>query len=256
MGEQPKQEKTVSQTTFIVTIVVSLIVIAGVAFIYNQQLTRLQSNYDTLLNEKNSLQNNYNALNSTYSSLLTSYNTLYSQSGSLQSDYNTLQSQYSSLQSNYNSLQSSYNYYYSAYNSLSASYSNLQSSYSSLQSSYSSLQIDRDNLYNIVNLGKSQTLDTNRPVSLTCSGSQTISYSMSYAGYITITFNAQRQIYLEAYSSYIYTWYARYPLSGTATSGTFKIPVLPGTTSIYIQDMPGILETGGQTVVLSATYVY
>jgi hypothetical protein len=71
-------------------------------------------------------------------------------------------------------------------------------------------------------------------------------------GYIRIDFTASGPVYFRVYNlSYGYS--IRYPESGIETSGRFIVPVLPGTTYVYIEH-PALLI--GASATFTITYVY
>ncbi|NAY89625.1 MAG: hypothetical protein GU347_02780 [Desulfurococcales archaeon] len=110
----------------------------------------------------------------------------------------------------------------------------------------------------IVELKESKILDKDKTVNLPAGANMEISYSTPYAGYIKINFTSSGGVYFwvgnSQYVSYNNGYYSRYPPPGdTATSGSFTVPVFPGTTKIYIRN-PGILV--GVTVTYTLEYVY
>jgi len=108
-------------------------------------------------------------------------------------------------------------------------------------------------LQDIVQLRKTVTLEQSAIINLPANSGQTAYYSTPYAGYIRIDFTATGPVYFWIGSSYTGTYYSRYPSTDTVTSGSFLVPVFPGTTYVYIYH-PALLI--GATVTLTITYIY
>jgi len=216
----------------------------------NEQLAALNKNYTSLNAQYESLKANYTSLEANYTSLKNQYD-------SLSASYASLNAQYSSLLSSYNSLEASYSSLKNRYDSLLANYTSLNTQYNSLLSIYNSLEAEYNNLANkysdaqaIINLERSETLEKDKPVQIPRSSSTYLKYGLNYAGYLVITFSATGNVYFYVGNG---NYWVRYPTDGTASSGSFIEPVLPGTTYVYIYN-PSLFF--GTSVTISITYVY
>jgi len=210
----------------------------------------------------NSLQGQYQALNASYWNLQSSYTSLQNQYSSLQSSYNSLHSQYQDLQSAQSSLASNYLNLIGRYQALNASYWNLQSSYARLQSqyqalnaSYNSLQSSYNFLQSVANLQQTTTWVNAQTVSEGPSSDYPWSFSIYYAGYVTVTVSS---------STTSNTWVEIYGISSngiTYTSnqvsvgyrGTVSYPVLPGTVDVYVGNS-NLVNGATETVTITYTY--
>jgi len=255
-------KRTVSLTAFAVTTVV-LVIISGILgfYVYTlaSQYNSLKARYDELLGEYSALESSYEALHSNYTSLssdcsalkdehnilLNRYNILYPLYKELHSDYISPVFEYIPLQAQYDALLANYTALSNNYDSLKQKYENLSNSYSTLQSAYNELQA-------IVNLNESKVLAEDKPVQLPANSYVYLEYDLSYAGYLRITFSATGDVYLYVGNG---DYWVRYPsdYSKTATSGSFIVPVLPGTTYIYIYN-PSLLS--GRSVTITVEYTY
>jgi len=275
---------TVSQGIYVGTVVVLVVVLGIIGSVALYTNNQLQNNVNNLNSSLNSLQTNFTTLNSeylnlnsSYNSLQNSFNLLTANMGSLQSQYNSLyniytslnasyvslnsnytglQYNYTSLQTNYTSLQYNYTSLQTNYTSLNSNYTSLNSSFASLQQSYTYLQGNYTALQNIVNFKNSTILLTNAMQVIPLAGNKNLTYSTPYAGYLSISFNATRGTLIEFSNSNYTGIYAQYPLTGNATSGTFRMPVFPGSETITIQDEPQPSDIGYLSVLLNMTYIY
>jgi len=229
----------------------------------NAQYESLKANYMSLDTRCNSLEANYTLLNSQYGYLLNNYTSLKADYTSLEANYTSLKNQYDSLMANYTSLNAQYNSLLSNYNNLEVSYTSLKNQYDSLLSNYNSLEAAYNDLANkysnaqaIINLAVSRTLEKDKPVQIPAGSSTYLAYSLNYAGYLVITFSANGNIYFYVGGNGTYGSYSiRYPYSSSfvASSGSFIVPVLPGTTYVNIYN-PSIVF--GVSVTITITYVY
>jgi len=261
---------TVSQGIYVGTVVVLVVVLGIIGSVALYTNNQLQNNVNNLNSSLNSLQTNFTTLNSeyvnlnsSYNSLQNSFNLLTANMGSLQSQYNSLYNIYTSLNASYVSLNSNYTglqYNYTSlqtnYTSLNSNYTSLNSSFASLQQSYTYLQGNYTALQNIVNFKNSTILLTNAMQVIPLAGNKNLTYSTPYAGYLSISFNATRGTLIEFSNSNYTGIYAQYPLTGNATSGTFRMPVFPGSETITIQDEPQPSDIGYLSVLLNMTYIY
>jgi hypothetical protein len=128
----------------------------------------------------------------------------------------------------------------------------LQNENAKLKNTIAQLNTQISQLQQIINLQKATTLDKDKTVNLPAGTSITLYYSTQYVGYIRVDFTASGPVYFRVGNSN-YGYSVRYPESGTATSGSFIIPVLPGTTYLYIEH-PAVLI--GASITFTTTYVY
>jgi len=129
----------------------------------------------------------------------------------------------------------------------------LNSRIAELENKVSILENRVRELENIVYLRVSIVLDRDKTVNIPANSYTILRYSTPYAGYLRISFTATQGVYIWVGSSFTGEWYYLYPRDGYATSGSFIVPVLPGTTSIYIGNPSWFL---GVTVTLIIEYVY
>lgn len=104
----------------------------------------------------------------------------------------------------------------------------------------------------IIRLEKRTTLEKDKPIQIPANSYTTLVYSLEYAGYIEITFQATRNVYFYVSNG---DYWVRHPTNcNTYTdSGRFIVPVLPGTTYIKIYN-PSLLF--GVSVTITVVYVY
>jgi len=115
------------------------------------------------------------------------------------------------------------------------------------------LKLDLANLISIVNMEKRTVLVRDKTVNLVANGEASFTYATPYAGYVTVEFTASGPVYFHLGSNFTNSYYTMYPTSGTATSGSFTLPIFPGTTWLYVKH-PAVLI--GATVTFTITYVY
>jgi len=225
-----------------IAVVVALLVVLAVLGIYTYTMVNsynsLQMSYTELSNKLSSLEKDYENLNKLYMDLRNNYTSLMDRYISLNNSYNRLRDDYSSLLNNYSSLKSLY--------------SDLENRYNSLYNNYTALESKYRNLLSIVNLRASKTLDRDKPIQIPANSYTTLVYSLEYAGYIEITFQATEDIYFYVGNG---DYWVRYPTNCItyADSGRFIVPVLPGTTYIKIYN-PSLLF--GVSITITVVYVY
>jgi cell division protein FtsB len=117
-----------------------------------------------------------------------------------------------------------------------------------------SLQSKISNQTAIINMGKSVVFANDKNATILPNQSAYLDYKTSFAGYLGITFTSTSNIYLEVGSTEATnTWYGIYPITGSTAVGSFKIPVMPGTTYIKIVN-PSL--TSNVQVFYYITYYY
>jgi cell division protein FtsB len=174
--------------------------------------------------------------------------------GTLSSTYQGQLNQIDSLKSQVNSLTTEGDSLKDQVTTLAAERDSLTAQVNDLQSKYNELIDINNELNDVVNLNKSMVLDENQTVILPAWVYHTLPYTTSHAGYIRVDFAASGDVYFMVGSRFTGGWYATYPLTGTATSGRFTIPVFPGTTYLYVGN-PGLLASR-VAVAFTITYIY
>jgi len=102
----------------------------------------------------------------------------------------------------------------------------------------------------IVDLKKNETVEENKPVQIPRSSHIYLSYSFKYAGYLVITFSATGGVYFYVGNG---DYWVRYPTEGTVSLGRFIVPVIPGTTYVYIYN-PSLLSGASVTITITCVY--
>lgn len=174
--------------------------------------------------------------------------------GMFYSTYQGQLNQIESLKSQVNSLTTEGDRLKDQVNTLATERDSLALQVDDLQSKYNELIDINNELNDVVNLKKSIVLDENQTVILPAWIYRTLPYTTSHAGYIRVDFAASGDVYFMVGSIFTGGWYATYPLTGTATSGRFTIPVFPGTTYLYVGN-PGLLASR-VAVAFTITYIY
>jgi cell division protein FtsB len=169
------------------------------------------------------------------------------------STVNAKEAQISSLTSENNILRSNVSALTNENNRLRNEISSLQSQIAYLNSRIADLENRVRGLEDIVYLRVRIVLDKDKTVNIPANSYTILRYSTPYAGYLRISFTATQGVYIWVGSSFTDEWYYLYPRDGYATSGSFIVPVLPGTTFIYIGSPSWF---SGVTVTLTIEYVY
>lgn len=174
-------------------------------------------------------------------------------------------------------------YYYEAlanYENVSAIYEELESYMSEVQDDYGKLEIEYGNLEDlydsllldldsarqereaveieleaIMGLEKVETLEDDRAVVLPIGGSATLEYDLTYAGYVTVSFNASANIVFWVGSSVSEDqYYSRFPFTfpEVASEGVFTIPAC----SRLILFIMNPYEIGDVDLTLDIVYTY
>ena len=150
-------------------------------------------------------------------------------------------------------------------NSLTAENERLRNEITSLQNQIAYLNsriTDLENrvrvLEDIVYLRVRIVLDKDKTVNIAANSYITLRYDTRYAaGYLRISFTATRDIYIWIANDYVGGYYYRYPVPTRgltyASSGSFIVPVLPGTTYIEIYNPSWF---SGVTVTITIEYIY
>ena len=148
--------------------------------------------------------------------------------------------------------------YVTTVNNKDAQISSLQSQIANLNSRVKDLENRVRELEDIVNLRVKIVLDKDKTMNIVANSYITLEYDTHYAaGYLKISFTATRDIYIWVANDYVGGHYYRYPVPERgytyASSGSFIVPVLPGTTYIRIYN-PSLFS--GVTVTITIEYIY
>jgi cell division protein FtsB len=182
-------------------------------------------------------------------SLMSENNALSAKKAELEKEVENLNAQIKSLTDERAKLLREVGNLTSQVNSLVAENEKLKNEISSLQNQIAYLNSRVRELEDIVNLRKSAVLDRDKTVNIPANSYIILSYGTPYAGYIRISFTATQAVDMWIGSDYVGKYYYYY----SNTSGAFIVPVLPGTTYIYIKNPSWFL---GVTVTLTVEYVY
>lgn len=168
----------------------------------------------------------------------------YTIDANLTNSYNNILAENQAFQNNFTSLNSSYY-------ALQVQQNILQSQYGSLQDQYSTLQNETNSLSQIASLTANATLEFNRVITLNGGDSYPFFYSLNYAGYVTVDYVSDTPVYFVFYNEN-YAYQIRMPSTLADTSGSYVIPVLPGTNTMEIHDY----VANPATITLNLTYFY
>ena len=186
----------------------------------------------------------YQQLNSSYFDLAGNYLSLLNTSESLEGFYSELQGMYSTLRGEYDNLEDMYSV-------LVLEKAELQDDYSELEDIRDSIQGELDD---ILSFSKAVYLERNASYELPAGGNMTLSYEITFAGYVEVEFNSSTDVYFWVGSSVSEDgYYARYPsFPNTAYNGTFTIPVCA---NVYLFIVNTNVDVGA-SVTLTIEYVY
>lgn len=202
--------------------------------------TRLSGQITTLTNEKETLQNQIKTLTN-QTALLQSH------VAKLSANVTTLNGQIVDL----NTLLTNNN---AKISNLTTSNTNLKNQITTINAQITTLQSKISNQTTIINMGKSLVFADDKNVTVLANQASYLEYKTNFAGYLGINFSSGSGVYLEIGSSeFATTWYGYYPNTGTTSVGSFKIPVMPGTTYIKIVN-PSL--TNDSLIFYYITYYY
>lgn len=153
---------------------------------------------------------------------------------------------------NYRSLQQSLDQQTAVLTSLSNNYTALYNQNAALQASYASLQASYDDVTQIANLQKNQTIASGTVLHIPKNSFGSVEIQTNYAGYVRIQLQANHPITLML-TNYNHAITIDYPVSGSViTSGNFILPVLDGTNYLELYSP----SDSDVTVTLSITLFY
>ncbi len=131
---------------------------------------------------------------------------------------------------------------------------NLGNQVASLNTQASSLQSQLSNQTSIVNMGKSVVLEKDSDFTIPMGTTSYLTYKTGFAGYILVSLTSTSGVsFGMGNSQETDIWFGTYPSTGTVSTGTFKVPVMPGKTYIRITN-PSM--TNDVVLYLYLTYVY
>jgi len=171
---------------------------------------------------------------------------------------NMLKNEIKNLTDRLNALQLENNRLESTIKDLTAQVSYLQNQNSYLNNKVTALENDVKRLEDVINLRIRIVLDRDKTVNIAANSYITLRYDTRYAaGYLIISFTATRDIYIWIANDYVGGYYYRYPVPTRgltyASSGSFIVPILPGTTYIEIYNPSWF---SGVTVTITIEYIY
>ena len=244
--EKKEAEKVAEETTDYVKMslaVFAVVLIGASAFLY----LKVNEGNDNIAYANSIIEemgHSYRQLNSSYFDLEGSYLELLNTSASLEDYYSELQGMYSTLRGEYDNLED-------MYSTLVLEKAELQDAYSALESIRDSIQGELDD---ILSFSKTTFLERDASYELPAGGNTTLTYDITYAGYIEVEFDSSTDIYLWVGSSVSENgYYARYPsFPNTAYNGTFTIPVCA---DVYLFIVNTDIDSG-TSVTLTIEYVY
>jgi hypothetical protein len=150
------------------------------------------------------------------------------------------------------SLNDNYTTLYNSFATLAENYTALLGQYANLQTSYTLLQINYNNMTQIANLQKNQTIVSGSVLHIVKNSFDSVVIQTSYAGYIRVQLSATQPVTIML-TNYKYPITIDYPVSGSQiSSGHFTLPVLDGTNYLEIYSPAG----SDTTVTLTITLFY
>ena len=238
--------KVVEETTDYVKMFLAafaVVLIGTSAFLY----MRVSEGNDTIAYANSiieEIQNHYLQLNVSYFDLEGNYLSLLNMSESLEVYYSELQGMYSTLRDEYDNLEDMYSV-------LVLEKAELQEDYSELEGIKDSIQGELDD---ILSFSKATYLERDASYDLSAGENMTLSYDVTYAGYVVVEFDSLTDIYFWVGSSVSGDgYYARYPsFPNTAFNGTFTVPVCADV-YLFIVNTDVDVDT---SVTLTVEYVY
>ena len=238
--------KVVEETTDYVKMFLAafaVVLIGTSAFLY----MRVSEGNDTIAYANSiieEIQYNYLQLNVSYFDLEGNYLSLLNISESLEVYYSELQGMYSTLRDEYDNLEDMYSV-------LVLEKAELQEDYSELEGIKDSIQGELDD---ILSFSKATYLERDASYDLSAGENMTLSYDVTYAGYVVVEFDSLTDIYFWVGSSVsVDGYYARYPsFPNTAFNGTFTVPVCADV-YLFIVNTDVDVDT---SVTLTVEYVY
>jgi cell division protein FtsB len=258
------EKRPIAPAVYLIIIGILVLVSGTLWFGYNNGNQTIETQKITIKN----LQTEYNSSILINAGLKTQIANLTRDKESLQTDIltlthlsNTLQAQITKLDDNVTTLKGQVNQLNTEITKNHAEISNLttantaiRNQVNTLNGEITTLQRQISNQTAIINLGKTLTLANDDNVTVLANHESYLNFKTNYAGYLSITFTSSTGVSLQIGSSEATeTWYGVYPNSGTTMVGSFKIPVMPGTTYIKIKN-PSL--TNEATLFYYITYYY
>jgi uncharacterized phage infection (PIP) family protein YhgE len=261
MSDDSRPLGAIVYQSFIVVLVIVAIVL-GVSYYNSNQnvitqgstIASLKTKLNTTTLENTKLKGNVTTLTTEKNTLQTQLSSLANETASLKSELVQLTANVTSLQDQVDSLNTQLTASEIEVNNLTDANSELRSWASSLNAQIATLQTQLSNQTSIVNMEKSLVLETDKHITIPANSVSYLEYKTNFAGYIAVMFTSTSGVSFEMGSSQASgTYFGSYPRTGSAVTGSFKIPVMPGTTYIKINN-PSL--TTAATVYLYLTYFY
>jgi cell division protein FtsB len=240
--------------SFIIVLVIVAIVL-GVSYYNSNQNTIAQASTIASLNAKlNTTTLENTNLRNNVTTLTTEKNTLQTQLSSLATETASLKSELVQLTANVTSLQNEVDNLNTQLNNLTAENDELRSWASTLNGQIVTLQTQLSNQTEIINMEKSLVLEYDKHITIPANTVSYLEYKTNFSGYIAVMFTSTSGVYFDMGSSQVSdTWFGTYPKTGTAVTGSFKVPVMPGKSYIKIVNPSMTTEA---VVYLYLTYIY
>lgn len=247
--------------SFIIVLVIIAIVL-GVSYYNSNQTTiaqastiaSLNTKVDTTTLENTKLKNNVTTLTTEKNTLQTQLSTLATETASLKSQLIQLKANVTSLQGEVDDLNTQLSASETEIDSLTEENDELRSWATTLNGQIVTLQTKLTNQTEIVNMQKSLALEYDRHITIPANTVTYLEYKTNFAGYIAVMFTSTSGVYFDMGSSQVsYTYFGSYPTSGSAVTGSFKMPVMPGRSYLKIVN-PSM--TAEAVVYLYLTYIY
>ncbi len=261
MSSERRPFGTIVYQSFIIALILIIVVLGVSYYNSNQNIITQKSTINSLTVKLNSttldntrLQSNVTSLTSEKKALQTQLSTLTTDEASLKSQLTKLSSNVTALTDEVKGLNDQLGVKNIEVSNLTGVNSNLRSQLTSLNTQVGSLQTRLSNQTSIVNMGKNVILENDKHITISASTSSYLSYRTSFAGYIGVSLVSTGGVSFDMGSSQVSdTWFGTYPRSGTVDSGSFKVPVMPGTTYIKITNPSMSTDV---VVYFYLTYVY
>jgi cell division protein FtsB len=247
--------------SFIIVLVIVAIVL-GVSYYNSNQNTIAQASTITSLNAKlntttlqnTKLRNNVTTLTTERNALQTQLRSLATETASLKSQLVQLTANVTSLQNEVDNLNTQLSASEAEIDNLTAENDELRSWASTLNGQIVTLQTQLSNQTEIVNMEKSLALEYDKHITIPANTVSFLEYKTNFTGYIAVMFTSTSGVSFEMGSSQVsYTYFGSYPRTGSAVTGSFKMPVMPGRSYLKIVN-PSM--TTDAVVYLYLTYIY
>ena len=245
-----------------VVVLTLVVIVLGVSYYNSNQdaiakastIASLNVKVNTTILEKTKLLGQVTTLTTEKNTLQTQLGSLATETASLKSKLVQLSANVTSLSGEVKSLSTELSAKEVKVGNLTAVNGNLRSQVTSLNNQVSTLQIQLSNQTSIGNMAKNMVLENDKHITIPVNTVSYLSYKTNFSGYIAVMFTSTSGVYFDMGSSQVSdTWFGTYPRTGTAVTGNFKVPVMPGTTYIKIMNPSMTTEA---VVYCYLTYIY